>query len=163
MKKLVLASAAAPVLAGATVSTGTVSANSSRYNYTGWNQGGYSWKYLRLRNKNPYSRRTLTEDYSDQRKNEAKDSIKELSKLSDKEKKNFADRIDALTDTYAISSILSEAKNKNNDYLEFDKEYEALFNSNKYKLEIEKIKDRVYFDEGYSARQGINDLKSLEN
>ncbi|HEK9331570.1 TPA: hypothetical protein SUN34_002023, partial [Streptococcus equi subsp. equi] len=149
--------------AGATVSTGTVSANSSRYNYTGWNQGGYSWKYLRLRNKNPYSRRTLTEDYSDQRKNEAKDSIKELSKLSDKEKKNFADRIDALTDTYAISSILSEAKNKNNDYLEFDKEYEALFNSNKYKLEIEKIKDRVYFDEGYSARQGINDLKSLEN
>ncbi|HEK9113572.1 TPA: hypothetical protein TVW40_001794, partial [Streptococcus equi subsp. equi] len=118
MKKLVLASAAALVLAGATVSTGTVSANSSRYNYTGWNQGGYSWKYLRLRNKNPYSRRTLTEDYSDQRKNEAKDSIKELSKLSDKEKKNFADRIDALTDTYAISSILSEAKNKNNDYLE---------------------------------------------
>ncbi|HEL0826809.1 TPA: hypothetical protein TU250_001511 [Streptococcus equi subsp. equi] len=68
-----------------------------------------------------------------------------------------------MTDTYAISSILSEAKNKNNDYLEFDKEYEALFNSNKYKLEIEKIKDRVYFDEGYSARQGINDLKSLEN
>lgn len=31
MKKLVLASAAALVLAGATVSTGTVSANSSRY------------------------------------------------------------------------------------------------------------------------------------
>ncbi|HEK9074698.1 TPA: hypothetical protein TT917_000982 [Streptococcus equi subsp. zooepidemicus] len=161
MKKLVLASAAALVLAGAVAGTGTVRANSSRYNYTGWNQGGYSWKYLRLRNKNPYSRRTLTEDYSDQRKNEAKDSIKELSKLSDKEKKNFADRIDALTDTYAISSILSEAKNKNNDYLEFDNLLQA--SKLKSQAKVQEIKDRVYLDEGYSARQGINDLKSLEN
>ncbi|HEL0616568.1 TPA: hypothetical protein TUU97_001854, partial [Streptococcus equi subsp. zooepidemicus] len=155
MKKLVLASAAALVLAGAVAGTGTVRANSSRYNYTGWNQGGYSWKYLRLRNKNPYSRRTLTEDYSDQRKNEAKDSIKELSKLSDKEKKNFADRIDALTDTYAISSILSEAKNKNNDYLEFDNLLQA--SKLKSQAKVQEIKDRVYLDEGYSARQGIND------
>ncbi|HEL0019695.1 TPA: hypothetical protein TT575_000623 [Streptococcus equi subsp. zooepidemicus] len=161
MKKLVLASAAALVLAEAVAGTGTVRANSSRYNYTGWNQGGYSWKYLRLRNKNPYSRRTLTEDYSDQRKNEAKDSIKELSKLSDKEKKNFADRIDALTDTYAISSILSEAKNKNNDYLEFDNLLQA--SKLKSQAKVQEIKDRVYLDEGYSARQGINDLKSLEN
>lgn len=161
MKKLVLASAAALVLAGAVAGTRTVRANSSRYNYTGWNQGGYSWKYLRLRNKNPYSRRTLTEDYSDQRKNEAKDSIKELSKLSDKEKKNFADRIDALTDTYAISSILSEAKNKNNDYLEFDNLLQA--SKLKSQAKVQEIKDRVYLDEGYSARQGINDLKSLEN
>lgn len=161
MKKLVLASAAVLVLAGAVAGTGTVRANSSRYNYTGWNQGGYSWKYLRLRNKNPYSRRTLTEDYSDQRKNEAKDSIKELSKLSDKEKKNFADRIDALTDTYAISSILSEAKNKNNDYLEFDNLLQA--SKLKSQAKVQEIKDRVYLDEGYSARQGINDLKSLEN
>ncbi|HEL0702944.1 TPA: hypothetical protein TUY02_000886, partial [Streptococcus equi subsp. zooepidemicus] len=150
MKKLVLASAAALVLAGAVAGTGTVRANSSRYNYTGWNQGGYSWKYLRLRNKNPYSRRTLTEDYSDQRKNEAKDSIKELSKLSDKEKKNFADRIDALTDTYAISSILSEAKNKNNDYLEFDNLLQA--SKLKSQAKVQEIKDRVYLDEGYSAR-----------
>ncbi|VEF09076.1 hypothetical protein [Streptococcus equi] len=169
MKKLVLASAAALVLAGAVAGTGTVRAQQP------WRVP--SW-YLRSSSSRRYrpsqyaylaqSSNHLTPDQKHlaDRKKQAKEDIDTLT-LADQQKYDFKKKIDSVRDYTVLSSILREAKmysNTNERFLQKYKElYEKSVNDSNLRNRIDEIKKNVEYDAGYSAQQGINELKRLDN
>ncbi|MCD3399767.1 hypothetical protein KP781_08745 [Streptococcus equi subsp. zooepidemicus] len=87
--------------------------------------------------------------------------------LADQQKYDFKKKIDSVRDYTVLSSILREAKmysNTNERFLQKYKElYEKSVNDSNLRNRIDEIKKNVEYDAGYSAQQGINELKRLDN
>ncbi|HEL0066972.1 TPA: hypothetical protein TUD77_001496 [Streptococcus equi subsp. zooepidemicus] len=159
MKKLVLASAAALVLAGAVVGTGEVRA----------------FSYWRRVENNPYSYRTETEKSLEISKQQLIDKIKTFG-LSEKTMQDFERKIMSLRDDSPLNEIEQEARwaqQRLGDEEKFDLGLQNL------KQEIEKISDlhRVHkramknrlsdleglkYDAFFSGKQKMEKLQELE-
>ncbi|HEL0618380.1 TPA: hypothetical protein TUV11_001704 [Streptococcus equi subsp. zooepidemicus] len=168
MKKLVLASAAALVLAGAVVGTGEVRAEQPWRVPSWYLRSSSSKKYKTSKYSRVMQHGKLTADQKSilERKEQGKNEIDTLT-LADQQKYDFKKKIDSVKDYTIVTSILAEARlysNTNKRFLQKCEELYRKYSGNSYvQEEIEKIKKDVEYDAGYSAQQGINDLNRLEN
>ncbi|HEL0697295.1 TPA: hypothetical protein TVR14_001383 [Streptococcus equi subsp. zooepidemicus] len=142
MKKLVLASAAALVLAGAVVGTGEVRA----------------FSYWRRVENNPYSYRTETEKSLEISKQQLIEKIKTFG-LSEKTVQDFERRIMSLTDASPLNEIEQEAKWAKQGLSDEEKFDLGLQN---LKQEIEKISD-LYRVHKRAMKNRLSDLEGLKH
>ncbi|HEL0443375.1 TPA: hypothetical protein TVS37_001514 [Streptococcus equi subsp. zooepidemicus] len=168
MKKLVLASAAALVLAGAVAGTGEVRAQQPWRVPSWYLRSSSSKKYEVSKYSRVLQHRNLTADQKSilESKEESKNEIDSLT-LAEQQKYEFKRKIDSVRDHTVLRSILREAKmysSINEQFLQKYKElYEKYMNDSNFQNRIEEIKQLVEYDSGYSAQQGINELKRLDN